>query len=229
MGDTIQLGAGSLRNVSKEQAVYDLVKRAIISGELSPGQRLLPMEIGQQLGVSSMPVRNALMRLEAERFISRTPHREYVVTLFSKKEIQDLYSVRSLLEGFAGRVATEKMSAETLAELRRSLDRAERLWPLGPSDDLIASNREFHTILYRQTGNDGLVRLIDAQRDLSNRYQDTFYFVRKTPEQTVREHRDILRAVERGDAGAVESLIREGIESNCREMLRLMALDTPSE
>jgi DNA-binding GntR family transcriptional regulator len=205
--DAVPLG-----EMSKERGVYDQLRRAIISGALRPGQRLIPAEVGARFGVSSMPVRNALMRLEAERLVTRAPHREFAVTTYSAQEIKDLYVIRVTLDGLAARLGAQNTTPEVLAELREVLRRSERYLAQGDTESLMEANREFHETIYRQVGNRQLLELVQAMRDRANRYRAAYFAISDIPAHTVEEHREILAALERGDAQAVEALVKKGME-----------------
>jgi DNA-binding GntR family transcriptional regulator len=203
----------SLRSTSKEQGVYDQLRQAIVSGALPPGQRLIPADIGAQLGVSSMPVRNALMRLEAELLVVRAPHREYIVATCSAREIEDLFAIRAVLDSFAVRLAASRLLPEGLQELRKILAKSEEYLARGDIDSLIHANGEFHTALYRQSGNEQLFQIIQSLRDRSSRIRASHSTV-----ETVQEHRDIVAALERGDPDAAEAIMRKDMENSGRAL-----------
>lgn len=208
---TVQFGVAPLRALTKEQAVYEQLRSAILSGTLEPGQRLVPAEIGARSQVSSMPARNALMRLEAERLVTRAPHREYVVATFSGKEIREVYDVRIVLEGFAARLATERITAGGLKELAEILRQSERYLDQGKTDLLAEANGEFHVAVCRHAGNDQLAETLQLLRDKSARFRAAYYRKWKTPELALREHSEILSALERGEADKAESWIKKDV------------------
>jgi DNA-binding GntR family transcriptional regulator len=208
--------------LSKEQAVYDRLRKAIISGTIHPGTRVIPQEIAAQYGVSSMPVRNALMRLEAERLVTRTPHREFLVTQYSASEIKELYAIRAALEGLAGRLGARNMTEEVLRELHQILGRAEQHLVRGEFGALIEANQEFHDRLYRQGGNQQLMELIRALRDRADRYRAVYDAIQEIRDGTVQEHRQILSAMERGDPEGVGSLIASYTERAASVLVRLV-------
>lgn len=213
MDSNVPLRLKSLRSTSKEQGVYDQLRHSIVSGALKPGQRLIPADVGSQMEVSSMPVRNALMRLEAELLVMRAPHREYIVAPWSAKEIEDLYDIRAVLDSFAARLAAPRLSPEALRELRDILSQSEGYLAKGDIDSLIDANAEFHTALYRQCGNEQLLQILQSLRDRCGRFRASHSAV-----ETVQEHRDILAALERGDPDAVEAIIRRDMENSGRAL-----------
>lgn len=218
-----QFTSESARNVSKEQSAYDQLRRAIISGELKPGERLVPAEIGEQLGISSMPVRNAMMRLEAERLITRAPHREFIVTEYSAQEIHDVNQTLGALEAFAARLASLKMTESKLAELRQLVGEAEKHLVSGHIESLMDTNRAFHEALYAQSGNEQLQEVMLLLRNREARYRARYYYARtEVPEQMVQEHREIISALEKGDHEGAEQLLRRYSEEMGAGLVRLV-------
>lgn len=212
---------GPLHAVSKEQAVYEQIRHAIVSAELKSGERIIPAELADQLKISSMPIRNALMRLEAERLVTRAPHREFVVTPYSSREIRELYAVRAVLDGFAARLAAERMTSKTLDKLRVLLKRSEQCLAEGDIHGLAAANRDFHRTLYSEAGNGQLLELVETLRDRSAPYRIASYHRTEIHESTVQEHREILLALTLGDADAVERLIRKDMENTGNALAQL--------
>jgi DNA-binding GntR family transcriptional regulator len=221
--EAVEFEAEPLQNLSKEQGVYDQLRRAIINGELKPGQRILPADIGRRLGVSSMPVRNALMRLEAERLVARSPHREFLVTPYSKKEIREVNQVLAVLEGFAARLGSQNMTPERLDALRDIVRRAERHLTEGDRTALMEANRTFHDLLYQQAGNEELQEIMLRLLDRAGRYRAQYYERSQSPSHTVEEHREIVAALERGDHEAVESAVRRYSEETGRMLASLLS------
>jgi DNA-binding GntR family transcriptional regulator len=215
---TIQPEAVPFRALTKEQAIYEQLKNSIVSGRLEPGLRLIPAEIGAQFQVSTMPVRNALMRLEAEHLVSRSPHREYAVARYSRKEIREVYDVRIVLEGFAARLAAENISPEGLRDLAEILRRSEQHLDEGKGDLFKEANGEFHTAVCRHSGNDQLAETIQALRDKSTRFRATYYRQWKPPRMALQEHHEILSALERGKPDEAEAWIKKDVGS-ARDLL----------
>ena len=88
--------------------VYKELEKAILSGELAPGDSLVEMKLAAQMGVSRTPVREALLQLELENLVKHIPNRGAVVVGISEKDIEDIYTLRMRIEGLAVRWAAEK-------------------------------------------------------------------------------------------------------------------------
>lgn len=99
----------TLRGTSTRERAYALLKEDIISGNRAPGERLIEDSLAEEYMVSRTPLREAIHKLEIEGFLTRLPVRGLVVANYSIDEIKDLYQVRSLLEGLATKLTTERM------------------------------------------------------------------------------------------------------------------------
>lgn len=102
----------TLRNVSTREKAYRLLKSEIINNIRKPGERLIEDALADEYMVSRTPLREAIHKLEMEGFLTRLPVKGLVVSEYSVKEIEDLYQVRSLLEGLATRITTQKVQED---------------------------------------------------------------------------------------------------------------------
>lgn len=141
--------------------VYERLRRNIVSGELGPNARIVELDIAAQMGTSQGPVREALQRLEREGLVQRRAHRATFVTDLVLDEMFELFSIRSMIEGFAIRHTVECITPEQcdqlahLTELMREEGRREDM--LG----LTVYDMEFHRLLCRWSGNATLMRAWD--------------------------------------------------------------------
>ena len=100
-----------------------MLREAILSGELAPGQVLGEEQLGRQLGISRTPVREALVLLRTEGLVETPPNRPAVVRGFDRESLHEIYSLRAVLEGYAARLAAERLSDGDLEELERGCAR----------------------------------------------------------------------------------------------------------
>src|SRR5438067_4229529 len=112
-----------VRNASA--AATELIREAIIDGRLPPGQRLKEEELARELGISRTPVREALLVLQTEGLVDAAPNRGAVVRSHDGDDLEDLYQLRALLEGYAARRAAANITVASLADLRASCERFE--------------------------------------------------------------------------------------------------------
>src|SRR5688572_21943948 len=117
----LHVGGPLTRNASI--AATELIRQAIIDGRLNPGQRLKEEELARELGISRTPVREALLMLQAEGLIDAAPNRGATVRSHSAEDLDDLYKLRAVLEGYATRRAATRLADGAIAGLRESCKR----------------------------------------------------------------------------------------------------------
>lgn len=200
-------------NLGRERApeqVTSRLREAITSGALRPGDRLLQAELAEQLGVSRMPVREALRRLEAEGLVELQPYRGALVANLSSVELQEIYEIRATLETLALRLGVPSMDATALEKMEATLHRMDT-----ETDSLVwlALNTEFHTHLYKSAGRRLLLEHIESLRNKSDRFLRLFASHRNRIDQAQGEHWTIFRACQERDAQTACRLLQEHLQS----------------
>lgn len=201
------------------ERVYRRLRRAIQRGELSPGARLIEERLAESLGVSRTPVREALYRLEREGLVVKIPHRGIVVREHDPQELREVLELRALLEGYAAYLATKRRDQELFDELEGILKASEEALERGDIDRLIGLNTEFHETLYRRCGNRRLFDLIKELRDQFHRFRVWVLRLPGMPNQSIRDHHRMIELMRRGEAEAVEELVRRHISKGKERLL----------
>lgn len=180
--------------------------RAIASGELPPGTRLSPARLAEDLGVSHIPVREALAALEAVGQVKRIPRVGFFVAELSTADIEDIYHWRQILEDEAHRIAVPQL---TDADLDRMRDLNERMAAAVPehSNAFSELNREFHFIPFARAGSDHLIRFISHLWDAAARYQSTTVYARVAKTLLQHHHDGLMTAFENRDVDEVNHLM----------------------
>lgn len=145
----MKLRRGRHSHETQREWVYDQLKHALMSGAFAPGQKVTLARIAADLGVSMMPVREALRRLAAERALTMRPNRSVTVPRLSRAEVLSIRSIRQMLEGFAAATAAgliTEAELERLEALRAELAAARAR---GDGKKVLAVNEEFHFLVYR--------------------------------------------------------------------------------
>jgi DNA-binding GntR family transcriptional regulator len=137
------------------------LRTAISEGRLQPGEWLRQERLSRELGVSHMPVREALKQLAAEGLIEYLPYRGMRVVEFSLEDIEDVYAVRAGLEGRAAAAAATRIGAEELADLARLVARLAQTQGVDQLAENRAVNRSFHETVYRASRRAYLIRTLD--------------------------------------------------------------------
>lgn len=186
--------------------VRNVLRRAILSGELRGGTRLVQADLAAMLDVSTTPVREALRDLASEGLIRFDPHRGAVVQELSGDELHEIYMIREILEPFALRLAVPKVTPELLERLRAL---HEKMASEPHSAEWVDANRSFHLAIYEAAGFPRLSAIIKGLEDASVMYIGaSLTDVEGLRETAVHDHGAILAALERGDAdAAVEAVL----------------------
>ncbi|WP_406692115.1 GntR family transcriptional regulator [Saccharopolyspora sp. ID03-671] len=174
--------------------VLDELRRSIVSGDLTPGQPIRQDTIAAGLGVSRVPLREALKTLEAEGQVVYQPHRGYSVAELSLADLLEVYRMRELLEAEAVRVAAEQL---TDADLTRITDAGQDVEKAAEDGDLvamIAANRRFHFALLEPAGMPRLLRVVRTLWDATDAYRAVYYNSGTNRERVRREHEAIISA-----------------------------------
>jgi DNA-binding GntR family transcriptional regulator len=205
--------------------VADHLRTAILDGELRPGDWLRQKRIAEELGVSPMPVREALTKLAAEGVVEHVPYRGARVAAFSTDDVSDLYANRALLEGMATAAAAQNITPEELAELRDLQSRMRGELTSERLSEYSRLNRRFHRVLYVASRRDYLVQALDRiwsafpTMMMSYYAQTTSRTLVEREAQDWEEHAAIIAALAAGDGERAEELMRQHIETNREELL----------
>lgn len=178
--------------------VVEALRERILNGSIPPGERLVEGRLSTELGVSRMPVREALRSLAAEGLVTIEPRRGASVTEFKPGQVRELVEVRATLEGLNAKLAAQRHEAQQIAEMERILEEGSRLAASGDSVALMQMNQRFHDSLGSIAANSVLQ---DIMRSLRDRTALIFAPLnRARGPQNWDEHAAILRAVIKGDA-----------------------------
>ncbi|MBI5579814.1 MAG: GntR family transcriptional regulator [Deltaproteobacteria bacterium] len=193
------------------QMVYENLRQTIVRGSIAPGTRLVESQIAEAQGISRTPVREAIHKLERERFIERLPHGGFSVLELSREEIVETFGIRSVLEGYAARLAAINHQPGQLKRLKEKIDEFQRLLDTKHLEGLPQVNTEFHDLLYALSNSPRLIRMIDALRDHIYRYRQIILKEAGRARTSNEDHRLILESIRTRDAEGVEQLVREHI------------------
>ena len=202
--------------------VFNTLRRAILRGELVPGQRLMEIRLADQMGVSRTPVREAIRKLELEGLVVMVPRKGAEVAHISGKNLRDVLEVRRALEELAGELACERMTTEDFKKLEQAnLKFASVL----DSDDITVlgqADEEFHGLIYQATDNDRLVQMVNHLREQMYRYR--IEHLKNKSQRTIllQEHQDIMRALAARDVEAVRRAIRFHINKQEAQIAKMI-------
>jgi len=208
-----------LRKTSQKNSIpvremaYEFLKSSVLSGHFNPGERLTEEHLAKKLGVSRTPVREALHKLESEGLIKPLETRGFIVSRDSKDEVEELFELRAILEGYALRIISEKISEEDLKQLDRLVAGAEDALRRKRMEEVFKWNTKFHDTLHGiVVDKKRLHRLLVNIRKYVLRYRmDTLQYP-DGGKRAVDGHRKILLALKLKDPDLCERMMREHIQ-----------------
>lgn len=194
------------------ESVAARLRELILTGKLPPGTPLRLSRVATRMGVSVMPIREAIRILEAERLVTVEPRRGASVARLTIDDIEEVYAIRSALESLAAKHGTRNIDAKDMKAMRRAFDAMVRASKAGDTGAFLLHDRQFHALLYAASGRHQLVARIDELLENGRRIVDPYVYRSWYPLKVATEaHRPILEAVERRDPALVEQLIRDNI------------------
>lgn len=199
---------------STAEPIYQSVKAAILSGELHPGQPLRQDDIARRHGVSKIPVREALLRLQSDGYVVLKKNRGASVRGLSAAEILNIMDIRVALECLALRLAIPHTGPSDLAEARRLLDEYGRASEV---ERLSLLNLSFHQSLYAPSDNPELLSMIAELNHRIGPYLRQEMTRASGPARSQREHLEILQACEAQETERATALLAKHIETTKRE------------
>lgn len=196
------------RPPTAQEAVLAELRRAIVTGELRPGEQVLQDALAERFGVSRVPLREALKILEGEGQVTYRPHRGYFVAELDLDELREVYRIRDLLESEAIRVAVGQISDDELASVEAAEAEVEDASARGDLVAMTEANRRFHFLLIGAAQMPRLTRLVRVLWDATDVYRSMYYAETDHRAAVHDEHRQVVEAVRSGDADRAVELLR---------------------
>ena len=213
--DLNDLDLGPLQALQERKSlgehVFESLKHSIVRGKISPGEWLVESHIAETLGISRTPVREAIHKLEREGLIERQARGGFTVLGFKRNDIEETFGIRSVLEGYAARLAAIKHDAKELEDLENKIDEFQNALDRKKMDLLPTINTEFHDLLYGLSKSPKLINMINHLRDQIYRYRQMILKERKFATTSNQDHKKMLKYIRRRDAEGAERLVREHI------------------
>jgi len=213
-------GAAERTSLTATEHALSQLRPLLISGELAPGTRIDQAELAKRFGVSIVPIREALARLQSVGLVEIVPHRGVFVTRVAAEELVDIYTVREVLEEQAARIAVNKLSEADLESLGRISAAMAAAAKSKDHEKLLSYNRELHFTIYRASGRRHMLQIIERLWDLSARYAHLqLQAVPERASEAMFEVRRIVLACRRRDADALGLMVRYKVHQTTVELL----------
>lgn len=193
------------------EQVYRKLKESILNVMLEPNQRLIEEKLAAEMGTSRTPVREAIQKLEKEGLIHKLPRGGFAVNVIADEDIEEVFGVRSVLEGYAGYLATLRATEEDLRAMESIVKRQEICLDNGETDEIIRLNTDFHDILYACAKSKKLIAIINDLRDFIFRYRILILRYEGMATIAIQDHKDMIALMKAKNARQVEKLVRKHI------------------
>ncbi len=199
------------------EMVFESLREAIILGRLKPGERLMEIQLAEEMGVSRTPVREAIRKLELEGFVAMVPRKGAYVAGVTVKDIADVFEVRAALEGLAAGLAAERITDEEMDQLEMSLVK------INVSGDDISAIVEvdstFHDLIYKTSRNHRLLHIITLLAEQIFRFRMTSLSQPGRLKIAIDEHKKIVEAICDRNVDLAQHLAREHMENAEQNLL----------
>jgi DNA-binding GntR family transcriptional regulator len=195
--------------------VTELVQHEIMTGGLAPGEKLSEPELAVRFGVGRGSMREALHRLEGMRLVERRPRQGARVVAIGPTELIALYDVRESLEGMAARLAAGRMDGGQIAQVRHLLDAHERRPDVRADTGYFqeAGPADFHFQIVQGSGNAELIAMVEQLSHRVRMFRYRSSHLEHRPQRALKEHTNILDAIEARDGELAEILLRRHIRA----------------
>ena len=220
------MSAQPARRLAPRQTLTELAYRQlrndIVRGRIKAGEVISTGKIAKTMGISSMPVRAALTRLATEGIVTIVPQKGVIISKVSLVELEELFLIRSRLEGLAAYLACTKITTTELEELCSLLHKMKRLADTGNAKGWLTANEQWHHLIFRASSNEQLRKLLEElyRRGMGRRMGTPN--VEGHMERRYKEHLGILKAFERQEPEEAERLWREHIVKGGAEILQFL-------
>jgi DNA-binding GntR family transcriptional regulator len=199
---------GTPTRLTARDVVARELRRQIVHGEIQPGEKLNPADLAERFDVSQTPAREALQLLASEGMVRNDPYRGARVSELTVEEYEELFLMRTGLEGLAARLGAERVSDEDVARMEELLAEMDQAADNGDIDRFWDRDRRFHLTHYAATERESLVRRIMNLRISSERYvRQAYVMPNVSMKDTVETHRALLDAVRARDGERCEQVI----------------------
>lgn len=204
------------------EMVFESLREAIIQGRLIPGERLMEIQLAEEMGVSRTPVREAIRKLELEGFVVMVPRKGAFVAGISVKDIVDVFEVRAALEALAAGLAAERITNEELEELERSLFQISEVSASQNISAIVETDVNFHEIIYKSCRNERLMQIVTHLKEQIFRFRTTTLALPGRSKNALDEHRAMVEAISDRNVELAQQLAREHIENAEQSLLNAL-------
>ena len=200
--------------------VFNTLRKAILIGELKPGERLMEIHLANQLGVSRTPIREAIRKLELEGLVIMIPRRGAVVAQITEKSLKDVLEVRRALDALCAELACDRITEDEKLKLQRACNSFEAATAAGDVTNIAQADVALHDIIVEATDNQRLIRLINNLSEQMYRYRFEYIKDESQHNRLVEEHKMIYESIVAGDRKRAAEAAKIHIDNQEKSIIR---------
>ena len=179
--------------------VFNTLRKAILRGELKPGERLMEIQLANKLGVSRTPIREAIRKLELEGLVLMIPRKGAEVAQITEKNMQDVLEVRKALEELSVQLACERITPEQVEEMKMAAEDFRQVLKSGDVTKIAEADVKFHDIIFAATNNQRLITLLNNLREQMYRFRVEYLKQKECYPQLLEEHDKLIALISGGE------------------------------
>ena len=221
--EVLTKSASPILHRKKAELVYDYLREQIINGTYGPGRRMTLADLSGELGMSHMPVREALLRLEREGLLISEPHKGMRVASLSLRDAQELFEIRCELEGLSAYRAAQSGDADLVDDLRAINADFASAFERHDFTAMGSANWMLHRRMLQAAGSAQLSRILEDHWASSARYRSGYQLIPNRALHTIAEHDEIINAIAAGDPEAARAAARRHIRKAGADLAVIVA------
>ena len=200
------------------EVVFHTLRKAIIQGELQPGERLMEVTLANKLGVSRTPVREAIRMLE--RLVVMIPRKGAEVAKITVRDLKDALEVRMAIDSLSVKLACERLDEDDKTEIKQACVAFREAVKSGNVQAIVEGDERFHNTIYRASKNQKLITIAMNLREQVYRYRFEYVKDFSYHENLIREHDQITEAILKGDVETAQKIMKEHIYNQEQIVIR---------
>lgn len=211
------------RHQTLREKILEMIRDAILKGTLKPGERVSEPELAERFGISRTPIREAFRQLESEGYLEVIPRKGAVVASLSERDIEEFYAIKIILEGFAAKMAAEKLTAKDIERLETINEKLQKIADEGDVKSFFRVHNEFHDVFIKAAGNDKLYEMINQLVMKFKRLRLASLSQPGRMEISVEDHRDMIEAFKNHDGERADNLVRHAATIGADVLIQSMS------
>ncbi len=208
--------------------VFNTLRRAILTGQLKPGERLMEVHLANKLGVSRTPIREAIRKLELEGLVIMIPRRGAEVARITEKSLKDVLEVRRALDALSVELACDRITEEDMKRLLQACQDFEKAAKGKDASVIAKADVALHDIIVEATGNQRLAQLVNNLSEQMYRYRFVYIKEESKHDMLVAEHREIYESIASRDKERAARAAKLHIDNQEKSIIRQIRLEDES-